>query len=40
MHRSALGNDLYEFEYQLPPGRDKRWPIYYLVDFNVKGATA
>jgi hypothetical protein len=36
MHRSALGNDLYEFEYQLPPGRDKM-AYYYLVDYNVKG---
>jgi hypothetical protein len=36
MKKSPLGGDLYEFDYQLPPGRDKL-AYYYLVDFRVEG---
>lgn len=36
MNPSPLGQGLYEFEYQLPAGRD-RIAYYYLVNFNVEG---
>ncbi len=36
MKVSPLGTGLYEFEYQLPSGRDKV-AYYYLVNFNVEG---
>ena len=36
MKPSPLGGGLYEFEYQLPAGRD-RIAFYYLVTFNVEG---
>jgi hypothetical protein len=36
MKRSALGEGLYEFEYQLPPGRDEI-AYYFLVSYNVEG---
>lgn len=36
MKKSPLGEGLYEFEYQLPAGRD-RIAYYYLVNFNVEG---
>ncbi len=36
MKRSALGEGLYEFEYQLPPGRDEL-AYYFLVTYNVEG---
>src|SRR4051812_48689940 len=36
MKRSALGEGLYEFEYQLPPGRDEL-AYYYLVNYSVEG---
>ncbi|MBM3853077.1 MAG: cell surface protein [Verrucomicrobia bacterium] len=36
MKRSPLAEGLYEFEYQLPAGRD-RVAYYYLVTFNVEG---
>ena len=36
MKRSALGEGLYEFEYQLPPGRDEI-AYYSLVSYNVEG---
>jgi hypothetical protein len=36
MKRSALGEGLYEFEYQLPPGRDEV-AYYFLVTYNVEG---
>ena len=36
MKTSPLGQGLYEFEYQLPAGRD-RIAYYYLVTFNVEG---
>jgi hypothetical protein len=36
MKKSPLGDTLYEFEYQLPAGRDKI-AYYYLVSFNVEG---
>jgi hypothetical protein len=36
MKRSPIGNDLYEFEYQLPAGRD-RIAYYYLVTYTVEG---
>jgi hypothetical protein len=34
MKKSALGEDLYEFEYQLPPGRQEV-AYYYLVNYQV-----
>jgi hypothetical protein len=36
MKQSPLGAGMYEFEYQLPSGRD-RIAYYYLVNFNVEG---
>ncbi len=36
MKRSALGEGLYEFEYQLPPGREEL-AYYFLVTYNVEG---
>jgi hypothetical protein len=36
MNPSPLGGGLYEFEYQLPAGRD-RVAYYYLVNYNVEG---
>ena len=36
MKRSPLGESLYEFEYQLPAGRD-RVAYYYLVNYSVEG---
>lgn len=36
MKPSPLGSGLYEFEYQLPAGRD-RVAYYYLVTYNVEG---
>jgi hypothetical protein len=36
MKKSPLGDTLYEFEYQLPAGRDKI-AYYYLVTFNTEG---
>jgi hypothetical protein len=36
MRISPLGEGLFEFEYQLPAGRD-RIAYYYLVNFNVEG---
>ncbi len=36
MKKSPVGGDIYEFDYQLPPGRDKL-AYYYLVDFKVQG---
>jgi len=39
MRRSPIGEDIYEFEYQLPPGRQEL-AYYYLVDYRVEGAGA
>jgi len=36
MRLSPLGENIYEFEYQLPPNRD-RLAYYYLVNFRVEG---
>lgn len=36
MTRSPLGENLYEFDYQLPPGRDQL-AYYFLVDYKIKG---
>ena len=36
MKPSPLGQGIYEFEYQLPPGRDQM-AYYYLVDYSVEG---
>ena len=36
MKASPLGQGIYEFEYQLPAGRD-RIAYYYLVNYNVEG---
>jgi len=36
MNKSAIGEGIYDFEYQLPAGRD-RVAYYYLVNFNVEG---
>ena len=36
MNKSTLGAGIYDFEYQLPAGRD-RVAYYYLVNFNVEG---
>jgi len=36
MVRSALGDGIYEFEYQLPPGRDEI-AYYFLVDYTAAG---
>ena len=39
MRRSTIGEDLYEFEYQLPAGRQEL-AYYYLVDYRVEGSVA
>src|SRR5258708_2966955 len=39
MKRSALGESLYEFEYQLPAGRDAV-SYYFLVNYDVEGTNA
>jgi hypothetical protein len=36
MKRSSLGDGLYDFDYQLPAGRD-RMAYYYLVDYTAQG---
>jgi hypothetical protein len=36
MKRSPLGEGIYEFEYQLPAGRDQ-FAYYYLVNYNIEG---
>lgn len=36
MKKSALGENIYDFEYQLPPGRDQM-AYYFLVNFNIDG---
>jgi len=36
LRRSALGEGLWEFEYQLPPGREEV-PYYFLVNYTVEG---
>ncbi len=36
LKHSALGEGLYDFEYQLPPGRDEV-SYYYLVNYNIEG---
>jgi hypothetical protein len=36
MKKSSFGGDIYEFDYQLPPGRDEL-AYYYLVDYKVEG---
>ncbi len=36
MKKSTLGEGLYDFEYQLPPGRDQL-AYYFLVNYNVEG---
>lgn len=36
MTKSALGENLYEFDYQLPAGRDQI-AYYFLVDYQVRG---
>jgi hypothetical protein len=36
MKPSPLGQGLYDFEYQLPPGRDQI-AYYYLVNYNIEG---
>jgi hypothetical protein len=36
MKRSPLGEGFYDFEYQLPPGREEV-AYYFLVNFNVEG---
>jgi hypothetical protein len=36
MKKSALGEGLYDFDYQLPAGRD-RMAYYYLVDYTANG---
>jgi hypothetical protein len=36
MKPSSLGDNLYEFDYQLPPGRQEV-AYYYLVDYKVEG---
>jgi hypothetical protein len=37
MKKSALGEGIYDFEYQLPAGRDSL-AYYYLVNYNVEGS--
>jgi hypothetical protein len=37
MKRSPLGENIYDFEYQLPAGRD-RMAYYFLVNFNIEGS--
>lgn len=36
LRKSSLGDGLWEFDYQLPPGREQI-PYYFLVDYNVQG---
>src|SRR5829696_6776657 len=36
MKKSALGEGIYDFEYQLPQGRESM-AYYYLVNYNVEG---
>lgn len=36
LHKSALGEGIYEFEYQLPPGRETV-PYYFLVNYSIEG---
>jgi hypothetical protein len=36
LRKSALGDGIYEFEYQLPPGRQDV-PYYFLVNYAVEG---
>ena len=36
MKKSPLGEGIYDFEYQLPAGRDKM-AFYYLVNYSVEG---
>jgi hypothetical protein len=36
MKKSALGEGIYDFEYQLPAGRD-RMAYYYLVNYSIEG---
>lgn len=36
LHKSSLGEGIYEFDYQLPTGRDDV-PYYFLVDYTVEG---
>jgi hypothetical protein len=36
MKKSPVGGDIYEFDYQLPPGRDEL-AYYFLVDYRVQG---
>jgi hypothetical protein len=36
MKKSSLGEDLYEFEYQIPPGRTEI-AYYFLVDYQMQG---
>src|SRR6218665_3278507 len=36
MKKSALGENIYDFEYQLPPGREKM-AYYYLVNYAIEG---
>lgn len=36
LRKSSLGEGIYEFEYQLPTGRDDV-PYYFLVDYTVEG---
>jgi hypothetical protein len=38
MNPSAIGEGVYEFEYQLPPGRDEI-AYYYLVNYSIEGNT-
>jgi hypothetical protein len=38
MKKSALGEGIYDFEYQLPAGRD-RMAYYYLVNYTVEGGS-
>jgi len=38
MKKSALGDSFYEFDYQLPPGRQEV-AYYYLVNYKVSGAS-
>ena len=38
MKKSALGEGIYDFEYQLPPGRD-RMAYYYLVTYSIEGGS-
>lgn len=37
MKKSPLGQNIYEFDYQLPPGRDEL-AYYYLVNYQIEGS--